>query len=461
MKQVLREQMLASTSHGLPNAIRTQHLPIKTMWSISFILSTALCSYLIIQTIMEYLVFDVITKVRIVGETEAEFPRIAICNINPFQTQYAMSIYEKNKKMTLFDFYKMSILLSNEDKKRLSYSINETLISCQFSSISCNWKDFEWIYNIYIGACFVFNSGRNYLGETVPIKKLKQAGRFAGLQLEMFVDLPKPLKKIGPGFAGAILVLGNNSFRNVYEDEQEILVSPGSLTYIAVQRTIVNQMEKPYSECSMSPDSILYERILNLNASYTRADCISLCRQLQIEKECKCYDLYHPRINSNTFCNSTREKDCSRSQTKIFDGSDLSSECNQMCPFECKKVIFSTIHSQINEFSNEKAQEYFEHKLLKSKYEQFNSSLADVKQSIINLNVFYDRLSFTQITEKPSFPFVDLISNVGGTFGLFLGISLLSFLEVVEIIYELLLIFSNKKIIPFNKSVSDSSNARN
>ncbi len=90
--------------------------------------------------------------------------------------------------------------------------------------------------------------------------------------------------------------------------------------------------------------------------------------------------------------------------------------------------------------------------MLKPKYEQFNSSLSDVKQSIINLNVFYDRLSYTEITEKPSFPFVDLVSNVGGTFGLFIGISLLSLLEIVELIYEMLLIFSNKKIIPVNQS---------
>jgi hypothetical protein len=63
--------------------------------------------------------------------------------------------------------------------------------------------------------------------------------------------------------------------------------------------------------------------------------------------------------------------------------------------------------------------------------------------------VFYDRLSFNEITEKPSFTFVDLISNVGGTFGLFIGISLLSFLEIVEIIYELLSIyFKNKERIP-------------
>jgi hypothetical protein len=440
MKQVLREQILVSTSHGLPNAIRNPHLPMKTMWSISFILSTALCSYLIIQTIMEYLEFDVITKVRIVGETEAEFPRITICNLNPFQTEFAFDFYKRNGNLSLFEFIKVSYLLSDTAKKQLSYGINETLIRCTFSLGKCDWKYFEWIFHNLFGNCFVFNSGRNYLGETVPIKKLKQAGRFAGLQLEMFVDLPKPLKKIGPGFTGVILFLGNNSFRNVYEDEQEILVSPGALTYIAVQRTIVNQMEKPYSECSMSSNSILYQRILNLNVSYIRADCISLCRQLLIEKECKCYDLNHPSISSNKICNTTWENDCSTNQTKIFDGSDLSSECNLMCPFECKKMIFSTIHSQINEFTDEKAKKYFERKLLKSRYKELNLSITDVKQSIINLNVFYDRLSFTQITEKPSFPFVDLISNVGGTFGLFIGISLLSLLEVVEIIYEMLFI---------------------
>jgi acid-sensing ion channel 5 len=389
MKAALREQILASTSHGLPNALRNRHLPMKTMWSISFVLSTALCSVLIIQSIIQYLEFEVITKVRIVGETEAEFPRITICNLNRYHTEYARSLYEKNKNIKPFEFDKMSYSLSNDEKKRLSYSINETLISCEFSTTRCDWKDFEWIYNMFQGACLVFNSGRNYLGETVPIKKLKQAGRFAGLQLEMFVDLPKPLKQLGPGFTGIIVVLGNNSFRNVYEDEQEILVSPGALTYIAVQRTIVKQMERPYSECSKSSESILYQRILSLNYSYIRADCISLCRQLQIERECKCYDFINPRISLKKICNTTWENDCIANQTRLFNGNDLSPECDEMCPFECKKMIFSTIHSQINEFTNEKAQEYFEHKLLKAKYEQFNSSLADVGHDLTYFETFF------------------------------------------------------------------------
>ena len=444
MKKAFCELILISTSHGLPNAVRNPHKPMKLMWSISFGISTIFCSLLIIQSIMQYLEYDVITKVRIVDETEAEFPRIIICNLNRFQTKYALDIYGKNQNLTFDLLIHLSLFFSDEQKRRLSYDLNETLISCKFSIYECNWTDFEMIYNKIFGTCFVFNSGKNAFGQNVPIKRLKQAGRFAGLQIEMYVDIPKQLKKFGPGYNGLIVVLSNNSFRNIYEDEQEILISPGSLTYIAVQRTIVNQMEKPYSECLTSSNSILYKRILDLNVSYTRADCISLCRQLQIERVCKCSHFFHPNIFSK-MCTTSQEIDCMHVNHKAFDERSLPDECKELCPFECKKMIFSTIHSQLNEFSNEKAQQYLEHKLLKSKYEEFNSSLDDVKQSIVNLNIFYDRLSFTEISEKPSFTFVDLVSNVGGTFGLFIGISLLSLLEIVEIAYEMLYIFKVKR----------------
>ena len=41
--------------------------------------------------------------------------------------------------------------------------------------------------------------------------------------------------------------------------------------------------------------------------------------------------------------------------------------------------------------------------------------------------------------------FVDLISNVGGTFGLFIGISFLSFAEIIELIFQIIFILFEKK----------------
>jgi len=41
--------------------------------------------------------------------------------------------------------------------------------------------------------------------------------------------------------------------------------------------------------------------------------------------------------------------------------------------------------------------------------------------------------------------FFDLVSNIGGTFGLFLGLSFFTFVEIIEIIFELLNEFIIKK----------------
>ena len=46
--------------------------------------------------------------------------------------------------------------------------------------------------------------------------------------------------------------------------------------------------------------------------------------------------------------------------------------------------------------------------------------------------------------QEPKILLTDLVSNIGGTLGLFLGISFLSFIELFELIIEILFIFFKK-----------------
>jgi hypothetical protein len=52
------------------------------------------------------------------------------------------------------------------------------------------------------------------------------------------------------------------------------------------------------------------------------------------------------------------------------------------------------------------------------------------------LNVYYDQLSYTQISKDAKLDLVDLISGIGGLLGLFLGMSFLSFTEFIEILLK-------------------------
>jgi hypothetical protein len=69
--------------------------------------------------------------------------------------------------------------------------------------------------------------------------------------------------------------------------------------------------------------------------------------------------------------------------------------------------------------------------------------LNDVKNNIVRVTINYNQLGYTLIQEQASLDLFSLIGNVGGQCGLFLGLSALSFIEIIELLIDLI-IFSRK-----------------
>ena len=59
-----------------------------------------------------------------------------------------------------------------------------------------------------------------------------------------------------------------------------------------------------------------------------------------------------------------------------------------------------------------------------------------IETSFLKVNVFYSSLSYLSVTENPSITIYTLLSSMGGALGLFLGMSILSFIEGFEILIE-------------------------
>ena len=68
----------------------------------------------------------------------------------------------------------------------------------------------------------------------------------------------------------------------------------------------------------------------------------------------------------------------------------------------------------------------------------FNVSDLEIKERYLSLNIYYDTIEYSNIESTPQTVILDLISNIGGIFGLFIGISLLSFIEIFELIFNLI-----------------------
>jgi hypothetical protein len=55
--------------------------------------------------------------------------------------------------------------------------------------------------------------------------------------------------------------------------------------------------------------------------------------------------------------------------------------------------------------------------------------------------VYYDDLKYTLITQQPKLELFGLISNIGGSLGLFLGFTFISLLEIFEVLAEFIYLY--------------------
>jgi len=65
------------------------------------------------------------------------------------------------------------------------------------------------------------------------------------------------------------------------------------------------------------------------------------------------------------------------------------------------------------------------------------------EKSFVFLNIFYGELSYDLSAETPQLTLITLIANVGGYLGLFLGVSVFSLFEPIQIFIEILYVKLN------------------
>lgn len=74
-----------------------------------------------------------------------------------------------------------------------------------------------------------------------------------------------------------------------------------------------------------------------------------------------------------------------------------------------------------------------------TKYENKTSD-----ENMVWVDVYLNTGSITEITEKQAIGLLDLMSNVGGSLGLFLGLSFLSLVEIFVVLIESIHHFNEK-----------------
>lgn len=324
-----------STAHGIPFIFQKERsLPSRLFWTVCLIVSTGACAFLVLKAINSYLEYDAYDKMRVVYESQIEFPTVSICNINQFATNdsslYIQKIRENNYVTdfvgsTSFGQYSsqlsravanyvnvrfLGILNSastNETtRKSFGATKNQTILSCSYQLTECTEANFTWFYDSHYGNCYKFNAGHNTITYSKP-------GREDSLLLLLYVGIDDTLNSVATSL-GAHVFIHNSS--NILNFNEGINVAAGTDTNVILAKTVQTYLPYPYNDCREdlntigSYDSILVKEILLSNHSYRQRDCRLLCFQLELIQTCKCYDISFLQLFNAPPCTSSVQLGC-------------------------------------------------------------------------------------------------------------------------------------------------------
>ena len=408
----------------------------KYLWIIILVLLSGITFWSIVKIIFEYFNYEVVSKFTVTYENPTKFPTITICNNNPFTTNNSQILFETIAKTAnlspydpnVFRFAKMkasSPTLNEEKKRALGFDLPNKLMTCLFGGQECNASDFKWYWSFDYGNCWQFNSGFSKLTNSKIEIANGQSGIEFGLQMAIY-PLENKNKYPSTSDMGLVVFVHNNTFRPLRSDS--IFIKPSEKTHILVKRIFTHKVPFPYSECRdlNGYSSRLYDFILSNNRTYRQQDCVYLCfQEISIEK-CGCiFSAFEDTAPNIKFCMNKTEGFCFKDLYFSF----RPDECvTNSCPLECDSVEYSVEVSSLSSPSIQGFNCFF-------KDSETNRGLTyDLyKSQMVQLNIYYSSLHYTTISESVKITGFELFSQIGGTLGCFVSLSLFTLFEFIEI----------------------------
>ena len=485
--ELVKEVLYNSLAQSILKIYFTKNVVIKVYLFFFVITAISSASYMVISAVISYLSYDVTTTWRTLNEVPTLFPQITFCNWNQFTSADSIPLLRSinmqvNASIDIFDQEQMSLLdtktknsliskiyelalkktlssnFTDLERKKLAHSLDDMLLDCSFNKQKCTASDFTWLFDASNGNCYVFNSGINSTGERRKLKESSIAGSENGLFMELYVNFHENLTYFNSyteDCLGIIVYIDNSSTEMQSRDLGGYVIAPGYQTYLAIYRSYVNMLPRPYSNCELELAEInkhlsvkLVNLIHNSSYKYTQQLCYEQCYQMNLISECNCTD-----VNLLSLF-STDENICGESEYHCKDGvykrvyNNFSLSCSTYCPLECN---VNTLHTQISfsKFIGQKDVDLImENPKLRADFVTKPIDVYNAKESIVQVFLYYDTLSYEISTELPQMNFVSLLASIGGNLGLFLGVSVFSICELFEILIEVFYIFKEKKSHP-------------
>ncbi|CAI5440456.1 unnamed protein product [Caenorhabditis angaria] len=449
-----------TTMHGPKRIFKGKHWAT-LFWAIMVACSLGLLITQVVILVAQYLEKPVISQVSfLINEEGLDFPHVTVCNLNPIRKSYVTNLNQTGggdvteDMITYLMNYNVEILslIGGNDRETLhqgnlsleayqkrhsdftpdkffwdgGFECADVLKLCSFEGAIFDCCSLATPILTPMGKCYTLDMSKS---EKSWMRKQTEPGISAGLQLTLDAHLEEQFD----GENGTMGPLFTNSFVDGFRyfvhppdsiphlSSDEFTVSPNSVAYSAItsDRFLLLSAEN-WGNCTDEYPADLQPT----NLSYTSTSCVALCKARQYFEICGCSPALYNLENKYKECNPFETYTCVDNHMRTSQSDKFAinlPQCNE-CRIECNSLVYRAYNSYGSRLSNGALS------WLHAKNATWTN--AHMRSNFQMINIFYRDMSYTEYNQVQDASITQLLSDIGGNMGMFLGMSVITITEI-------------------------------
>ncbi|CBY37285.1 unnamed protein product [Oikopleura dioica] len=321
------------------------------------------------------------------------------------------------------------VSVSREDAEAFGQSFEDFVISCEFDQKACGREDFASFQHEQYGSCHTFNAHQMKRRITSNI------GTEYGLKLILFTD---EAEYVGATSATVGVRFDIHQYGSISFPEEHGQNAPvGAATAVSLRANQITRTVLPWNKENCT-DKFYNEP--DYDGHYSYRSCQKGCLQRHLKKNCGCVTSLYLKKNEKVcdMLDKTKYVCVEKIRSKMQSGKIDDCFCSQRCSEVFYDLHYSTVKWPSSQYEG-LLLSAISNTTAAAKIRDSADIKSSVKNNLLRLSFTFDELNAKLIEESPKYDIWTLFANIGGTLGLYVGISFITLFEFLEVLADICL----------------------
>lgn len=355
-------------------------------------------------------------------------------------TEMAQKFYGEMDEsfMAKFAYSDTAANMSDSEVIKYGHQIENLIMTCTWKGMRCSPQNFTYTRNTKYGNCFTFNSKDN--GREILTSDY--AGPLMGLSLELNIEQDQYVSSLSNEAGVRVMVHKRGTYP--FPEDEGFSIPPGYKSSIGITQTEIIRLPPPHADCGDRGDGVDNLYTENFGTEYTKQTCLKSCYQEIFQEKCGCVFSYYYVPKGVNICGFQ-----TANMTCMSDGcTSVLETCSSRCPSPCRDRQFEFTMS-MSKWPSEQFKEQLIRRLGKMNSQFLDEDRKEKSEdTLAKLEIYFKDLVYEQVEQQKAYETENLISDIGGQLGLWLGLSAITIGELIEFFVSLFRLITARMIRP-------------